>query len=166
MEIKKNKYLKKLLNNLMMKALLKLYKFDYELIKNPIFNDDITMHNSERSIVFRFGIYLNNLIKNNLFLKGYNLDVEYNRNLDKIKEIKIQESTENYYRFQRVIPDLIIHKRGNNKNNLLIIEIKTWWNNNQEYDKRKIQSFLEQPYCYNYGVCIKINDNQPKILFI
>ena len=41
-------------------------------------------------------------------------------------------------------PDLILHKRGNNENNILIIECKGWWSSEEaiQNDREKIMQFL------------------------
>ena len=54
-----------------------------------------------------------------------------------------------------VIPDLIIHKRGTNENNLLVLEFKAWWNKDQTNDKKRIELF-KQELNYQYGATILI----------
>lgn len=53
-------------------------------------------------------------------------------------------------------PDLILHERGTNNNNFLVIEFKTWWDSNQDDDKNKIEDFCDPlgEYRYKYGVLI------------
>ena len=75
------------------------------------------VHNSERGIVFRFGIYLDKLKLP--VLHEYDIDVEYDRNIDCKKCVPGWENG--------CYPDIIIHKRGTNTDNLLILEFKTWW---------------------------------------
>ena len=55
----------------------------------------------------------------------------------------------------KVMPDLIIHKRGTNENNLLVLEFKTWWNNDQAEDKKRIELFKRE-LKYQYGATILI----------
>lgn len=83
-------------------AIKKLYKYDYPLIHREC---------SERSIVFRLGIYLVQLFKN----EGVDVDCEYNRNGFACKSLAGRGY--NY-------PDIIAHKRGNNNNNYLVVEVK------------------------------------------
>ncbi|MBZ5709392.1 hypothetical protein [Nannocystis pusilla] len=66
---------------------------------------------SERSVVFRLGIYLDSLFPD------WNVDVEYNRDLASPKARATGD---------RVFPDVIIHKRGQqgSKGNLAILEAK------------------------------------------
>lgn len=125
------------------KALKKLYKNDEYLIKIYTEKDNEDGHVSERSIVFRFGIYLEKYRLK--YFTQYDLDVEYNRNINLIKMLD-----EN-----KVMPDLIIHKRGTNENNLLVLEFKTWWNNNQTEDKKRIKLFKKE-LNYQYGATIFI----------
>lgn len=101
-------------------------------------------YNSERAVVFRFGIYFNQAVENSNL--NYTVDVEYSKNIDKIKRI----GTKN------VIPDLILHERGNNENNVLVMEFKTWWGEGQKHDREKIKQFckFEGEYKYQYGVTI------------
>ena len=77
---------------------------------------------SERSIAARLAIYLQE------DFVGYDVDVEYNRAGTEIKRLmavvcrcpRDRIETEG----QRVLPDVIVHRRGDNKSNLLVIEVK------------------------------------------
>ena len=54
-------------------------------------------------------------------------------------------------------PDLILHKRGNNENNILIIECKGWWSSEEaiQNDREKIMQFLHsERYQYLFGLQI------------
>lgn len=62
----------------------------------------------EQAISFRIAHYLAKIFK------YYDVDCEYNKNIDKYKEID----------GGKIRPDIIVHKRGNNENNLLFIEVK------------------------------------------
>ena len=137
--------MKNKLENIIKEACEKLYKEDKYLIK---------FHVCERAIVFRFGIYLEEIMRRDEQLKKYNLDNEYNRN---IKQPKLLP-----YHIRGVYPDLIIHKRGNNRNNLMIMECKTEWNNDIEDDLDKINYFVnsEGRYKYKYGISIIFNINE------
>jgi len=85
------------------KCLDKLYSKDKDLFFYKT-NDPKA---AERCLTFRLGYYLQNEFKN------YNVDSEYNRH---IKNVKVLDD-------KNVFPDLIIHKRLNDDNNLLWIEI-------------------------------------------
>ena len=147
-------------------ALDQLYEKDQYLIyhDSPIRRFS---HVSERGIVFRLGIYVDQRLRSNDYnlFDGYNLDAEYNRNINNVKCIPTVE--------KGAYPDLIIHNRGNNNYNLLAIEIKPWWvklpadENNK--DLNKLRDFTTEPpqqttfeveekmYKYKYGLFIVIS---------
>ena len=117
-------------------TLIHLYDKDKYLLEHKV---------HEQAIVFRFALYFENFV--NSLGKDYNLDVEYNKNMDNPKRIRANENGKK--------PDLIIHKRGSNECNLLIIEFKSYWNRNYQEDYRKIKEFCKsEEYHYQYGVCI------------
>lgn len=126
-------------------ALDELYKNDISLISRRC---------SERSIVFKLGIYLNDIFKQ----QGYDVDCEYNKNGCNPKSL--DEKKFNY-------PDLIVHKRENNTNNLLIIEIKTANVKNVKYfcnDIYKLKGFTNSiEYGYSLGAHIFISNNKCSI---
>ena len=124
-------------------ALNLLYEKDLYLLENAV---------HERTIVAHFATHLKSLA-GNLFT-NYNLDLEYNRNGDDVKEI------EKYP--HGIIPDLLIHKRGKGMRfskehtNILAIEFKTYWNNDEksyEEAEYKISSLLKE-YNYKLGAVI------------
>ena len=126
-------------------ALNQLYHEDIYLIKNGV---------HERSIVFRFAHYLQNLMDITPALKEYNLDFEYNKNGRFSKRIPA--------RLRGAFPDLIVHKRGTNEFNLLIIEFKTWWDPNTREDKKKLLQFVDSNGEYKYlcGKSIVLDTNR------
>ena len=89
------------------------------------------------------------------------LDCEYNRNGCLNKALPS---------FTRgVIPDVIIHKRGSNDKNVLVMEFKTYWNDKQENDEDKIIELTDQQgvYKYAYGMTVLIGRGEPIIkLFV
>jgi hypothetical protein len=129
------------------KSLYEVYLNHYYLIEK---------HVHERSIVFWFGIYFNKCLQETRY-KEYNLDFEYNRNSDDVKRTKnFKEGT---------YPDLILHKRGSNKDNILVLEFKTWWNKNNDRDKKKLEDFLNQDgeYRYKYAASIVLKRKRPEV---
>lgn len=137
------------------KAFSDLFNNDEYLINNEpnevLFPEEIGKHYvGERAIVFRFAHYLQNELMKIPEYETYNLDCEYNRNGHLTKILPS---------FPRgTFPDLIIHKRGNNDNNLLIMEFKTYWNSSVTNDKMKIQEFVNKKgnYKYKYGLIVVI----------
>jgi len=136
-----------ILLSLVEKALVEVYAHQEYLIENRV---------SERSIVFWFGVYFHDLLRETEYAV-YNLDVEYNRNLRDMKR------TEHFRR--GTYPDLILHERGCNKSNILVIEFKTWWNRQQSKDIQKIKDFTDSNGEYNFqtGLFIELGRKEAKI---
>ena len=128
-------------------ALEKLYQKDMSLIDRKA---------SERDIVFRFGLYMNEILQSTEFCV-YDIDVEYNRNGNEPKRLPNHKNG--------TYPDFIIHKREVNTDNLLVLEFKTEWYNNQKADKDKIQKYMDLSgeYKFKYGATILINKDRPQI---
>jgi len=150
---------------IIIKALADVYTNDSPLIDSSglyDISDDNTnekfIFNSERSVVFRFGIYLEKYLQKDFCM--YNLDCEYNRSIYNKKKFFGDKDG--------IFPDLIIHKRGENNessistNNLMIIECKTWWSKGKtdvekiKDDKEKINRFVckKDVYKYNFGLSL------------
>ena len=136
------------------KAFEDLYTNDEYLICNkPSKTEDKEQlgshHVGERAIVFRFALYLQNELLKSKKYALYNLDCEYNRNKSNPKTLPNFPNG--------VYPDLIIHKRDNNDDNLLVIEFKTYWNKahtSVENDKKKVNQLMYDPYNYSYGLVV------------
>jgi hypothetical protein len=135
-----------------------LYSRDkYLIANNPDCHDEEQNHVSERGIVFRFGIYLQNIFDGKHVFTEYNLDAEYNRNLDSIKILPGWE--------KGAYPDLILHKRGSNDNNILVCEFKTWWNKDTLEDLEKINEFMDIHGAYKYKLGLSILLNKDNCVF-
>lgn len=151
-----------------LEAFSKLYIYDKYLISNKpkieLENDKtfigLNHHVGERSIVFCFAYYLQKILDERNLYTDYNLDCEYNRNGYGPKFIDSLG--------KNVYPDLIIHKRGSNDNNLLIMEFKTYWNLNQKEDINKIKAFINENnvYKYKYGIAVLIGKNKVNLKLI
>lgn len=117
-------------------ALGELYKKDKELIDRSV---------NERDLAFRLGLHMNPLLQANEQLKTLDLDIDYNKNGEKPKRTP--------RRPKGAVPDLIIHKRGNNNTNTLVVEIKGWWNKQSRQDDFiKLEDFIHQEGEYKYGL--------------
>lgn len=99
------------------KAMKKFYNHEKYIIENRV---------SERCLVYNYSKYLQIYLKE-LNYDNLNIDLEYNRNCGKAKSISIQKLS---------YPDLIIHERGSNRNNKLVIEFKKWNNVRKDVIKR------------------------------
>ena len=123
----------------------KIYELDHTLIQSG---------GQERSLSFRFGLYFNQEIKSIEWLNTLDIDLEYNKNGMEPKRIPRRPNG--------VVPDFIFHQRGNNENNVLVIEFKGWWSNDsRENDVIKLEDFVHQEgeYKYGLGFFIELNKN-------
>ena len=76
---------------------------------------------SERAIMGRLAIYLTHLFP------SHSVDVEYNRHAVQVKRVHLPDECANAKDPQGkavIIPDLIVHQRGDDQHNLLVIEAK------------------------------------------
>lgn len=122
---------------------------------------------SERSLVFRIGIYLQNLMLIDDYFNDFNIDAEYNRNFEHPKSMYkitlegIREKIKDTY------PDLLIHKRRRNDSNLLIIEFKkgqpTSSQKNDDVQKLLYFTDIKNEYKYVYGFYIQIHRGKSKV---
>ncbi len=129
----------------------------------------LLQHNvSERSIAHKFAQYLT------LLFPGYDVDCEYNSNVEAHsgkKYIRLLKDNAAHYGllredekdaeivYRNVFPDIIVHKRGLNKHNLLIIEIKKSSSSiSCDYDIEKIRRYTSPDYHntlnYSFGVLV------------
>ncbi len=104
---------------------------------------------NERSITFRLGLHLQCLFK------GWHVDCEYNRYGRVSKRVKRDDFGEEE---RLVLPDIIIHKRGAEGPNLLVIEAKPnpiMDNEDVKYDLFKLRRYKED-LSYKYAVLLEI----------
>lgn len=111
---------------------------------------------NERSISHKLAEYLQ------AEFPEWNVDCEYNRNMDKVKKVIKEYVSNDNLDAKTVYPDIIIHHR-NTSNNLLIIEIKKNATKlEEEDDTRKIKGFIKTLH-YKYGVFIDLDAGSRKI---
>lgn len=113
---------------------------------------------NERSISHKLASYLQNEVGDE-----WHVDCEYNRNHDVAKRlvslpvyrelIEIGDT-----RAKTVFPDIIIHHRGTNKDNLLVIEMKKTpvGQEAKEFDLAKLKAFKAQ-YSYQHTLYLQLN---------
>ncbi|MEI6706008.1 MAG: hypothetical protein WCK96_02610 [Methylococcales bacterium] len=142
------------LKEILIESLKKLYEKDESLISR---------HAHERSITFRFGIYFEELVKNSNF-SHLNVDAEYNRNGEKYKFMPSELKRSKTY------PDILLHQRETNNQNRLLLEFKTYWNNNSkacEIDIKKLKYFTSQDeeYKYTLGAFIELERYTANVIY-
>lgn len=150
------------------KSIKQFYKQDSYLI-----DDTHKVH--EQAIVHRIAHYFENIVdaQEPDFYKEYNFDVEYNKNLKGAKEIfspcwqcpEFKCNCKCYVESQESRPDFLIHKRGNNSSNQLIVEFKTGSNSSKKdikYDMNKVQYFTcpHGEYKYFLGCFVYIDEKR------
>lgn len=121
-------------------------------------------HVSERGIVARLAIYLQEWLNKSKTLADHHLDVEYNRNMDKPKYLPETDWKDN-----GAYPDLIIHKRQSNDDNILVVEFKTYWNNSKEgmmKDIVKLHAFQKEPYFYENALFVLLHWDEPQWIWV
>jgi len=96
---------------------------------------------NERSMSHRIAVYLEQEAP------GYDVDCEYNRDGFDVKRLALEErhTSDDNDEAVTVFPDIIIHRRGNNNHNLLVIEMKKAVTGADiSYDLRKLQAFRHE----------------------
>lgn len=109
---------------------------------------------NERSITHCLGMYLQEAVSN-----PWDVDVEYNRIGEdddvtkRLPEEMLQDESQG-----TVYPDVIIHQRGSEEDNLLVIEAKKS-GNSSDGDRQKIRAYL-QHLDYDYGLFVRFDTGQ------
>lgn len=137
-----------------------LMKYDSFLLKEDV---------NERSITHKLTEYLNQEFEE------YDVDCEYNRMckdnsiIPKRMKSFVEPIRSSDTEAKRVYPDIIIHKREN-EDNLLVIEVKKVNNNsNMKTDKEKLKSFtlnINNGFSYRFGLHLRfyVGENDYKLL--
>jgi hypothetical protein len=75
----------------------------------------------------------------------YVVDVEYNRHVDDPKRLQLprRDAADDELHAATVFPDIIVHVRGTDDHNLLVLEVKKP-GGDIEYDERKLRAFRDQ----------------------
>ena len=132
----------------------------FEDIKKLVNADLIEMSNeedmiSEQCMVFHIGSYMKNKMNTLTKFQWADLDCEYNRNMNDPKMMRSD---------RKIIPDLVIHRRRSNRNNLLVIEFKK--KNAETYDKENDRNKLmyltdqKEDFKYNFGLFVELGSHE------
>ena len=101
---------------------------------------------NERTICARLAMYLQSVFP------GYDVDVEYNRHGMDPKRIGVNPEGDE----ELVYPDLVVHHRGNDDCNLLIIEVKKSSNPETRHrDRAKLEGCVKQ-FKYRFAVLVDL----------
>jgi hypothetical protein len=131
---------------LLAKSLQNIAIFDSELLSRKV---------REECVNHRLAFYIEALYEE---VVGddrlYCIDLEYNKNLG--RSDKVVEDANG--RKIRIRPDIIVHKRDSNKDNLIAIEAKHELNS--PHDIWKLTRLLDEPYNYTYAAGISYYPKQ------
>lgn len=114
--------------------------------------DLIWRNNYEVTISCKLSQYLFSLFNN------YNVDCEYNKHIDNPKELN----------WVWIRPDIVIHTRWTDDNNLVCIEIKKETNNeDRNKDYQKLKDFTKNWWEYRYKLWVFIDFwiEKPNIIY-
>lgn len=77
-------------------------------------------------------------------MPGYNVDCEYNHDGFDVKRLQLEQclTSADNDEAVTVFPDIIVHRRGNNDHNLLVVEMKkAAAGTDLAYDRQKLRAF-------------------------
>ncbi len=115
------------------KAVARLNARDGYLLQNDL---------SERCIASRLAMYLQPLFR------AHVVDVEYNRAGAEPKRLNLPDECANFRDADGrslVVPDIIVHRRGPEGPNLLVVELKKTTNpDGPECDRKRVHAFVSQ----------------------
>ena len=144
-------------------ALDRFYREDSLLIDYESENDAV----SERCMVFRIGWYMLEAMKEMSQFEWADLDCEYNRNFFDPKMMYIRRRNGSIKRTRNVVPDLLIHERRSNDNNLLVIEFKkgspSRFLRGQDTAKLKYFTNPNEDYRYSFGFYIELHSHSAEV---
>lgn len=131
-------------------CLQKLRRLDKHLL-------DINVN--ERTITHKLAEYLEEHIPE------FDVDCEYNRfehndTDDIMKRLNLPTDNINWddTEAKTIFPDIIVHKRGPQGKNILVIEVKKSSSSISEIsDRNKLKAFTKDPYNYELGLFLKIS---------
>lgn len=137
---------------------------------------------SERAIAYRLAFYLESEMRSMDLVTDVGplvVDCEYNRHGGKLKTLGVEqrlkyivekarnkkwdESDDDDFNVFSVAPDIVVHQRRTDTNNLLVVEIKKRSNPEPEdYDDLKLKLFTEtkhdEGYGYKFGAWVVAED--------
>jgi hypothetical protein len=112
---------------------------------------------SERCIAARLALYLQ------AEFPGYNVDIEYNRDGAAPKRLNLPEACANFRNEDGealVVPCVIVHKRGPDGPNVLVLELKKTTNREpRNCDRARVRALRER-LGYSFGALIECETRQ------
>lgn len=125
----------------LMRALDALYKHDAGML---------VRRTNERAVTGRLALYLQGEFSD------CKVDVEYNRHIDAPK--KAGSSL--------IVPDVVVHSRGNDEQNILAVEVKPFWSaRSRDNDRAKLCYLTGPEYQYDLGALVELLAGSYRILW-
>lgn len=95
---------------------------------------------TKRALSHHLARYLGELVP-----EGFNVDCAYNRHFDDPKRLNLKrrQAKDRELRATTVFPDIIVHKRDSDTNNLLVLEVKKP-GESFNYDQNKLLAFRKE----------------------
>ncbi len=135
-------------------ALSEFYKNDKQLVDYQSIKKSV----AENCMVFRIGWYLLDKIRNDPRYAGISLDCQYNRNFECTKGLFLENENGRREKIKNTIPDLLLHKRRANAENLMVLEFKKGKPTQEQMavDAEKLCYYTSQDreYRYSFGFSI------------
>jgi hypothetical protein len=143
-------YTKDELERIVKFCLKKLRSLDKKLLEIKV---------NERTITHKLAVYLQQSFPE------FNVDCEYNRDEcnefdDLVKKLELPTNNVSWddTEAKTVFPDIIVHNRGTQEKNLLVIEVKKSSSSiSGKVDRNKLIAFTKDHYNYKFGLFLKIN---------
>lgn len=98
---------------------------------------------NERTCVARIAHYLQNMLDKDEAWRDLKADCEYNRQVSEEESANNCACEEEKYEMETIYPDLIIHHRGYNDKNLLVVEFKHACNDSEKNRKKDIDKMKD-----------------------
>ncbi|HWY14296.1 MAG TPA: hypothetical protein VNX86_04055 [Rhizomicrobium sp.] len=129
------------------------------------FGEDV----GERPIMFRVAHYMISKAETG---ESLHVDCDYNRSVDAVKQLlPMKEETfpeaDKRVKVQRFFPDIVIHKRRDDSENILVCEIKKVGDSRgPELDRRRLQILTRQDGYFHYilGAFIEVDQAHRRII--
>lgn len=118
----------------------------------------IDLNVSERAVMFHIARYMREKTPDE-----FHVDCEYNRHLTDIKQLHYLRQLLGTAEDHDVYPDILIHKRNNDENNQLVVEIKKI-GIETDLDRRKLEAFKNEPYSYDFAVQITLGKTKGELV--
>jgi hypothetical protein len=93
---------------------------------------------------------------------GYDVDVEYNRQHD----VNGNPDTKKDSLGHSCKPDIIIHKRGDDRNNLVYLTVKGYWNNESRDSDIETSRDVALKHMYSFLFQVELKRDKPELILV